>query len=159
MEHLARLLKCVLPRTTPKIATDNSPEPPLSVPRVLPRTTPVIISVNPPEHPALIPRVQTLAAAHLISNVTSIPYTDIASNPTKSKAQHFLPSPVAHHSYNPTTGQCENIDTLPAGPNANIWKQALSNEMGRLAKGVRNRVQFKDTIDFIHRYKFLSDRK
>ena len=86
----------------------------------------------------------------MITNVPSIPTNDEASNLTTSQTQDLLPCPVANHIYNPTTGQRETIDTLLAG--TNIGKQALSYELGRLAKGLDNRVQFTDAIEFIHRH-------
>jgi hypothetical protein len=59
--------------------------------------------------------------------------------PFQFHAQHIFDS----------TGKKETIDTLLAGTNSIIWDRALSNEFGRLAQGIANRVTATDTIDFI----------
>ena len=47
------------------------------------------------------------------------------------------------------TGRKESIDPLLKS-NPNIWKLSLSNEVGRLAQGIRD-VKGNDAFDFVHR--------
>jgi hypothetical protein len=56
----------------------------------------------------------------------------------------------AHHIFD-SNGKKETIDTLLAGKDSDVWDRALSNEFGRLAQGIDDRVVATDTIDFIHK--------
>ena len=66
-------------------------------------------------------------------------------------AENYFRNPQANHIYNSTTGKRETIDTLLAGPRADIWRTALSNELGRLSNGVGTRIKGTNTIEFIHK--------
>ena len=57
---------------------------------------------------------------------------------------------VAQHIYD-STGKKLSIDKLLAGPDAEIWTQALSNEFGQLTKGNRAGVSWTDTMEFIRK--------
>ena len=46
-------------------------------------------------------------------------------------------------------GKKQSLDALLQGPSKNIWRQALSNKLGRLAQGGNN-IQGNDVVDFIH---------
>ena len=66
-------------------------------------------------------------------------------------AQHLFQTilqPQVNHIYN-SQGKKETIDTLLKGADRDIWTQALSNEIGRLAQGNDAGVRFTDTIEFI----------
>jgi hypothetical protein len=52
----------------------------------------------------------------------------------------------------------EIIDTLLTGMDSATWTQALSNEYGRLAQGIDDRVVATDTIDFIHKSEVPSNK-
>ena len=67
--------------------------------------------------------------------------------------------PTINHIYNATTGRKETIDSLLRGTNGSQWKTALSNELGRLAQGVKGRVVASNTIDFIHKSEVPSHKK
>ena len=45
-------------------------------------------------------------------------------------------------------GEKETLDSLLQGPMAKTWKESLSNELGRLAQGIRH-ISGNDVIDFI----------
>ena len=47
-------------------------------------------------------------------------------------------------------GKRQTLDQLIQGPDAAIWQQATSNELGRLAQGVQN-TEDNDVIDFIYK--------
>jgi hypothetical protein len=47
-----------------------------------------------------------------------------------------------------STGQKQSLDTL-LRLNPEIWNKALSNEIGRLAQGVRD-IKGNDALDFVH---------
>ena len=64
-----------------------------------------------------------------------------------------------NHIYNTNTGKKETIDTLLAGAKKHIWRTSLSNELGRLAHGVGNRVSYTNTISFIPRDQVPQDAK
>ena len=48
---------------------------------------------------------------------------------------------------------------LAAGPKATTWRTALSNKIGRLAKGVNGRVTATKTIDFIQKHEVPCTKK
>ena len=49
------------------------------------------------------------------------------------------------------TGKKESLDALLNGINSKIWKQSLSNELGRAAQG-NNKVKGNDTLYFIYKH-------
>ena len=67
-------------------------------------------------------------------------------------AQHVFQTPNMNHVFNSITGRRETMATLLTGEMAATWTKSLANEWGRLAKGIKNRVEGTDTIDFIHKY-------
>ena len=70
-----------------------------------------------------------------------------------------LCTPMINHIYNDQTGKQETIDTLLAGSNAQTWRCALSNRIGRLDKGVAGCVAATETIKFIHKHEVPCDKK
>ena len=66
-------------------------------------------------------------------------------------AQHVFQTPNMNHVFNSITGKRETMATLLTGKMAKTWEKSLANEWGRLAKGIKNRVQGTDTIDFIYK--------
>ena len=62
-----------------------------------------------------------------------------------------------NHIYN-IHGHKESIDGLLNGPEAPIWKQSLSNELGRLAQGIGD-IKGSDCIDFIPKQQVPSNKK
>jgi hypothetical protein len=65
-------------------------------------------------------------------------------------AQHLLAQNLTNkllHVFD-TTGRKQSLDTL-LRQNPEIWNKALSNEIGRLAQGVRD-VKGNDALDFVH---------
>ena len=47
-----------------------------------------------------------------------------------------------------TQGRKQSLDKLIQGPMQQIWKKALTNELGRLAQGI-NDIKGNDVVDFI----------
>ena len=66
-------------------------------------------------------------------------------------AQHVFQTPNMNHVFNSITGKRETIATLLTGKMAETWEKSLANEWGRLAKGIQNRLQGTDTIDFTYK--------
>ena len=66
-------------------------------------------------------------------------------------AQHVFQTPNMNHVFNNITGKRETMAPLLTGTMAETWNKSLANEWGRLAKGIKNRVQGTDTIDFIYK--------
>jgi hypothetical protein len=102
-------------------------------------------------------RASTSSDRQLRSSVTSRtlrPRTPPTASPNRQALQHVLTIPPfefhAHHIFD-SNGKKETIDTLLAGPANDVWDRALSNEFGRLAQGIDDRVVATDTIDFIHK--------
>ena len=172
IEHLARLLQRAvqktkplpppkpLPRRSPRIATNALPA---SLPRVV-HPTPVP-RVQPLSHTPVSPSPRPITAA--AANVTNIPITFANPDPSGRKhaacshllAQTMFSSPRVNHIYNSTTGKRETIDSLIVGPNAPIWRRALSNELGRLSNGVDGRIVGTNTIAFIHKHEVPPNKK
>ena len=50
----------------------------------------------------------------------------------------------------PATGKTQGYMPLICGPDKGTWTTELSNNIGRLAQGVGNRIKGKNTILFIH---------
>ena len=65
------------------------------------------------------------------------------------QALHHFSNPSVNHVYD-DNGRKQSIDGLLKGKMKPTWKIGLSNEIGRLAQGVGDRVAGTDTIDFIH---------
>ena len=51
---------------------------------------------------------------------------------------------------NPATGKTQGYTQLIRGPDKDTWTTSFSNDIGRLAQGVRNRVKGTNTIFFVH---------
>ena len=54
----------------------------------------------------------------------------------------------------PTTGKTQGCTQLIRGPDKDTWTTAFSNDIGRLAQGVGNRVKGNNTIFFVNHYEF-----
>jgi len=52
-----------------------------------------------------------------------------------------------------------SMNSLLTGPDSTIWTTALSNELGRLAQGIGDRVVGTDTIDFIMKQEVPKGKK
>ena len=65
--------------------------------------------------------------------------------------QHVFQTPNMNHVFHSTTGKRETMATLLTGKMAETWTKSLVNEWGRLANGIKNRVQGTDTIEFIYK--------
>jgi len=73
----------------------------------------------------------------------------------RSRAANFLQSQLlvqntlyANHILH-KDGTRQSLDSLITGENKHVWINGLSNELGRLAQGNKNNVEFTDTIEFI----------
>ena len=60
-----------------------------------------------------------------------------------------------NHMYDDNTGKKQSLDTL-LKKNPKIWGTALSNELGRLAQGVRD-IEGNNVLDFISYNKVPQD--
>ena len=56
------------------------------------------------------------------------------------------------------SGQSLNYRQLSRGPDKEVWIQSLSNDLGRLAQGVGNRIEGTNTILFISKSKVPAGR-
>ena len=63
-----------------------------------------------------------------------------------------------NHIFN-AEGKKMSMDSLLTGPDSTIWTTALSNELGRLAQGIGDRVVSTDTIDFIMKQEVPKGKK
>ena len=72
----------------------------------------------------------------------------LAQNVSQHKLNHIF-----------TEDKKETLDTLLKGPNQKVWERALSNELGRLAQGMKQRVRPTDTIDFIQKSEVPYNKK
>ena len=52
-----------------------------------------------------------------------------------------------------------SIDNLLYSPDAKVWNQGLSNELGRLLKGNDANVSWTDTMEFISKTEVPSNKK
>ena len=93
------------------------------------------------------PPQQTSISKHGRKSVQRYDY----AAPTKAYAVQYLAATEQLnkilHMFN-EEGKKETVDSLLVGPMASTWKQSLSNELGRLAQGIRN-IPGNDVIDFI----------
>ena len=74
------------------------------------------------------------------------------------QAEQMFTMPTCNHVYN-NSGKKETIDTLLKGNMGDTWSIALSNELGRLAQGVEDRVIGADTINFIPKSQVPHNKK
>ena len=74
------------------------------------------------------------------------------------QALHRFRNPSVNHVYD-DNGKKQSIDDLLKGKMKPTWKLVLSNEIGRLAQGVGDRVAGTDTIDFIHKSEVPANKK
>ena len=109
---------------TPTLPPCLPPSPPLDPP---PRVDPPVL--NPPHRYPLCSRAQ---ANHTVYTVGE---EDLAF-------QWMI---------DPATGKTHGYAQLIRGPDKGTWIMELSNDIGRLAQGVRNRIKGTNTILFIHR--------
>ena len=171
IDHLTQLLHRAVQHT--KLSSHKLPPlPPNSSPAVsLPRVQPVLLQrvLDSPAfyHVHTPPTPIAAAAAHILQSNPPQPITFALPDPPHYKhqacnhllAQHVLTSPMISHIYNDQTSKQETIDTLLAGSNAQTWRHALSNRIGRLAKGVAGCVAATKTIKFIHKHEVPCDKK
>ena len=78
----------------------------------------------------------------------------------KMALQHFMRNQLnnkLNHIFD-LQGRKQSLDQLLQGPTFNTWQIATSNELGRLAQGIRN-IQGNDVIDFIHKRDIPSHKK
>ena len=174
IDHLARLLQRAVQRTKPTLPEKPLAAPPRvglpSAPRVDPPTAPQ--HLNPPASlPRVLPRITRQSArlpvAAAAAHVTTTPLHFANPDPSNVKttalnhilATDMFSAPKVNHIYNSVTGKRETIDSLITGSTASIWRQALSNELGRLSNGLPGRVQGTNTISFIHKSAVPSNKK
>jgi hypothetical protein len=74
------------------------------------------------------------------------------------QAKEFFQTPVVNHVYD-ETGRKETIDSLLKGKMKSTWSTAISNELGRLAQGIQDRVVPTDTISFIKKAEVPHNKK
>jgi hypothetical protein len=74
------------------------------------------------------------------------------------QALHHFSSPSINHVYD-DKGKKQSIDDLLKSKMKPTWEISLSNEIGRLAQGVGNRVAGTDTIDFIQKNEVPANKK
>ena len=107
------------------------------------------------------------AAAHVMASTFNPPLPFSSPDPPSRRhkalqtivAQKFFALPSVNHIYNDVTGKRETIDTLLAGSNGAIRRQAVSNELGRLTQNVGSCVTSSNTIKFIHQREIPSMAK
>ena len=107
-------------------------------------------------HQAPPPRVGARPTFHPPSYTMGTPFRNMAF---LYLARNKLVTPYCQHIYNKKTGKRETIDTLRAGEDKIIWDQAVSNELGRLAKSNDAGVEHTDTIEFIAKHDVPSSSK
>jgi hypothetical protein len=153
-----------LPIHPPRVpGVDTPPVVPIDTPPVVPQLTPPRVqNITPSGVQQLFtktlkqPRHRSIRARLLRHNVQK-PARYRQSLQHAQAVPHCFPL-HANHIYN-AQGKKETIDTLLNGKDNPIWTTALSNELGRLAQGINNRVVATDTIDFIHRSEVPTDKK
>ena len=74
------------------------------------------------------------------------------------QALHHFSSPSINHVYD-DKGKKQSIDDLLKSKMKPTWEVSLSNEIGRLAQGVGNRVAGTDTIEFIRKNEVPANKK
>ena len=67
---------------------------------------------------------------------------------TKFPSKNSYPESLQMNHMFDTQGRKQSLDKLLAGSSKKIWQQALSNELGRIAQGIRI-VQGNDVLDFV----------
>ena len=159
------------PRPVSPEPTPQPPTPPYihSVPRVVPIPIPppihiplpmvVPAPIPPPIHSPL-PRVpqQTPSPFHFPQRPHIIPRAPFPKiwNPVPSHI--WNPSMVAYHIFN-KEGKKQSIDDLIKGPMQETWLRSTANELGRLAKGIPERVRGTECIEFIPKSKVPKGKK
>ena len=80
-------------------------------------------------------------------------YSNITKNTAVREllAQHAADNFFTTNHMYTNTGKKESLDARLNGNNSKIWKQSLSNELGRAAQG-NSEVKGNDTLDFIHKH-------
>jgi hypothetical protein len=87
--------------------------------------------------------------AHALATVIPTPTIDPEPTATPNTAP-AIPHGYAHAVIDPTTGKLQNYQQLMQGPDADIWIQGCTNEMGRLLLGIDPASNTgTDTIQFI----------
>jgi hypothetical protein len=89
---------------------------------------------------------------------TNTPLQDVFQQPTIDPTWHELAFAVT----DPETGEALEYKELLNHSNDEFrqqWQQSAANEFGRLAQGIKGRVEFTDAIDFIHFHEKPKDKK
>ena len=120
-----------------------------------------IETIQPSQNPVSLPRVkEPLSQSPRVGPVkTTTKFAPILSHlpvGTNFKAlqvdsliANVFFQPKLYHIYNKDTGKRETPESLLNGDDKEIWIKAVSNELGRLAKGNKYGVSFTETIEFI----------
>ena len=75
------------------------------------------------------------------------------------KFQQFMPMYSLNHVFDSAGNKQTIDDVINKGKNKTQWRISLSNEIGRLTKGVQNRVSYTDTMEFIKNQKYQNTKK
>ena len=68
-------------------------------------------------------------------------------------ATQLHPEWVAHHIFD-EQGKKQSLDNLLKGSSANIWKQAITNELARLSQGIKGKISGTNAVRFIKNTKY-----
>ena len=140
---------------TPSPTSPTSPLPPIH--RPLPRVIPPAVST--PIHAAL-PRVpqQPPLTHNFLQQPYIIPKSPFPKIWAPTPSHIWNPSMVAFHIFN-KDGKKQSIDDLIKGPTQETWLRSTANELGRLAKGIPDRVRGTECIEFIPKHKVPQGKK
>ena len=75
------------------------------------------------------------------------------------KFQQFMPMYSVNHVFDSSGNKQSIDDVINKGQNKTQWRISLSNEIGRLTKGLQNRVSYTDTMEFIKKSEVPKDKK
>ena len=143
--EIATMLKTALAPPSP-LPTTSVPEPRVVVPINTTMPEPrveVRKNINPittDTYTANVPDMR-LTNSQRLQALKDVYHNKLPSLKTTNKAQHIYDS----------TGKKLSMKKLLAGPDADVWTQALSNEFGRLTKGNKAGVSWTDTMEFIRK--------
>ena len=103
--------------------------------------------------PHLIPPDPEIAVqpSRVLNNehrATIIPYDSKDLSPP-THGYNLRKRPQACAVVNSQTGKLEEYGALAKGPDKDIWEKAYANDLGRLAKGVKGRIEGTNMVFFI----------
>ena len=166
------------PTTTAKskqtIITQAPPHNPNNLP-VIPPETPIPAPVTPPRVPSPVsvhqfpntPPPRVMHAPPRVRNPdprvnpivpSLIPRAPFPKIWAPAPEHLWRPDLVANHIFD-TNGRKQSIDDLIRGPMKTTWLKSTANELGRLAKGIPNRVRGTECIIFIPKSKVPNGKK